>query len=78
MFTSLAEYAMRGRRQAIIWAVVLTSLPFVSWIGSAVVALVVLSKGNKEGLLVALWASLPSILGFAIAGDVSGFLALLA
>lgn len=77
MFTSLAEYAMRGRRQAIIWAVVLTSLPFVSWIGSAVVALVVLSKGNKEGLLVALWASLPSILGFAIAGDVSGFLALL-
>jgi len=38
---------------------------------------VVLSKGTKEGILVALWASLPLILGYAIAQDVSGFLALL-
>jgi MFS family permease len=77
MFRALAEYAMRGRRQAIIAAAILTSLPLVSWIGSSVAALVVLSKGTKEGILVALWASLPLILGYAIAQDVSGFLALL-
>ena len=55
----LAEYALRGRHQAIIAAAILASLPFVSWIGGAVAALVVLAKGPREGLFVAMWASLP-------------------
>lgn len=74
----LAEYALRGRHQAIIAAAILASLPFVSWIGGAVAALVVLAKGPREGLFVAMWASLPLLVGYAVAQDISGLLAFVA
>ena len=69
----LAEYALRGRHQAIIAAAILASLPFVSWIGGAVAALVVLAKA--QDLFVAMWASLPLLVGYAVAQDISGLLA---
>ena len=71
----LAEYALRGRPKAIIVAAIFVSLPLVSWIGGAVAALVVLAQGPREGLFVAMWASLPLLVGYAVAQDISSLLA---
>jgi len=64
----LAEYAMHGRRQAII-VVVLTGLfPVIYYISAAIVGLVNLRKTATEGLIVLLWSLLPAVLLW-IAGD---------
>ena len=64
----LAEYAMHGRRQAII-VVVLTGLfPMVYCLSAAVVALVNLRKSANEGFITLLWSLLPAAL-FWIAGN---------
>jgi hypothetical protein len=64
----LAEYAMHGRRQAII-AVVLTGLfPLVNCFSAAIVGLVTLRKSTTEGFIILLWSLLPAGL-FWIAGD---------
>lgn len=57
---ALAEYAMRGRRNAILAALLLGMIPLVSWLSASIVALVTLRKGSAEGLLVALWAVVPA------------------
>jgi len=64
----LAEYAMHGRRQAII-VVVLTGLfPLVYCLSAAVVGLVNLRKSATEGLIILLWSLLPAALLW-MAGD---------
>lgn len=64
----LAEYAMHGRRQAII-VVVLTGLfPLVYCLSAAVVGLVNLRKNATEGLIILLWSLLPAALLW-MAGD---------
>lgn len=64
----LAEYAMHGRRQAII-VVVLTGLfPLVYCLSAAVVGLVNLRKNATEGLIILLWSLLPAVLLW-MAGD---------
>ncbi|MEX2367852.1 MAG: hypothetical protein WD601_14715, partial [Pseudohongiellaceae bacterium] len=70
----LAEYAMHGRRQAII--VILLSgflsgfLSVLYFISAATVGLVTLRKGGYEGMIVLLWALLPAILLWRM-GDIS-------
>lgn len=56
----LAEYAMSGRRQAILVAVLfgLVPIPLLYALSGAVVALVVLRRGLQEGLIVLMWALL--------------------
>jgi len=64
----LAEYAMHGRRQAII-VVVLTGLfPLVYCLSAAVVGFVNLRKSATEGLIILLWSLLPAALLW-MAGD---------
>ncbi len=64
----LAEYAMHGRRQAII-VVVLTGLfPMINYLSAAVVGLVTLRKTATEGLIILLWSLLPAVL-FWTAGN---------
>lgn len=58
---SLAEYAMRSRRNASLAVLLIGFIPFVSWLSAALVALVVLRKGAYEGVLVALWGLLPAV-----------------
>ena len=60
---------MRGRVQASGAAAIASALPLVSWIGAAIVALIVLRQGLKEGALVSLWAALPLIVAFQVGGD---------
>ncbi len=64
----LAEYAMHGRRQAII-VVMLTGLfPMVYCLSAAIVGLVNLRKSAKEGFLILLWSLIPAGL-YLIVGD---------
>lgn len=56
---SLAEFVMRGRKQAIIIALLFTLIPLMGWVADAIVALVTLRKGIKEGAIVLLWVVLP-------------------
>lgn len=72
---ALAEFAMRGRSQAIGSAAISHALPFIAWLGTAIVSLTILRKGPAEGLIVLLWASLPLVL-VTYLGDSSSLLAL--
>jgi hypothetical protein len=68
---AVAEFVMRGRSQAIGLAVIAASLPFLQWLATAVVSLVVLRRGLAEGSFVLLWAVLPMLLLYFLAGDVT-------
>ena len=70
---ALAEFIMRGRPQACLVALVGVVVPFV---GPATVGLVTLRKGSFEGVLVALWASLPFFVSY-FAGQSNPFLAVM-
>ena len=71
MFKTLAEFVMRGRIQSVIVALLGSWVPFVS---QAVLGLVTLRKGWREGLIVSLWASLPAFVGLWV-GQVAAPLA---
>ena len=64
----LAEFVMKGRKQAIIAVLLLGLIPLVNLLCPVVVGLVVLRKGLSEATQVLVWAILP-IGGWAVAGD---------
>lgn len=64
---NLAEYVMRGRKQAILVALLFAILPFLGWVADAIIALVTLRKGSKEGVIITLWVCLPAVI-IALAG----------
>ena len=65
----IAEYAMRGRRQALSVSVLGSALPLLYWLSTAVISLVVLRKGSSEGLIILLWASLPTLIWLFVRQD---------
>lgn len=67
----LASFAMGGRYRALLVAVASSGSILFSWIGAAVVALVMLRKGSREGLWLLLWASLPGVVLTKVTGDSS-------
>lgn len=56
----VAEYVMRGRREALLVAMLATMVPMFFWVAAAVVGLVTLRRGPRDGALVMLWALLPA------------------
>jgi hypothetical protein len=58
----LAEFVMRGRREAVMVSVLAAALPMFFWLSAAVVGLVTLRRGVREGFVVMLWALLPAAL----------------
>ena len=58
---ALAGFVMRGRREALLVAVVASVVPMFFWVGSAAVGLLTLRRGGTEGGFVALWALLPCL-----------------
>lgn len=74
---AVAEFVMRGRSQAIGVAVIAASLPFLQWLATAVVSLVVLRRGPAEGGFVLLWTLLPMLLAYYLVGDVTSVVVLL-
>ena len=57
---AIAEYAMRGRTQAVTVPAVAAALPLCFWVSAATVALATLRRGWGEGFNVLLWAVLPA------------------
>lgn len=56
---NLAEYVLQKRRHAILLALLFTFIPLMGWASDAIMALVTLRKGAKEGAIVLLWITLP-------------------
>ena len=59
MMRALAEYIMRGRLQAITIALLGSWVPLLN---QAAIALVSLRKGGAEGVIITLWAIMPSLM----------------
>lgn len=66
---ALAEFLMRGPKQAVIVAVVAAALPLMFWLSAAVLTLVTLRKGVGQGLTVLAWALLPAVAWWIRLGD---------
>ena len=64
----LAEFVMKGRKQAIMAVLLLGLIPIVNFLSPVVVGLIVLRKGLTEATQILVWAIFP-IGGWAIAGD---------
>jgi len=64
----LAEYIMRGRRQATLVVGLSVAIPLLFWFGAVVLALVILRRGLSEGASVVIWGGLPA-LAWAMLGD---------
>ncbi|SFM12459.1 hypothetical protein [Halopseudomonas yangmingensis] len=71
----LAEYVMRGRREATLVVGVALAVPLMFWLGAAVMALVILRRGLNDALPVALWGGLPAVV-WAVLGDSTPLLVL--
>lgn len=63
----LGRFVTRSVGTAGFSALLFALLPFLSWLALVIVALITLRKGWRQGLMVLLWACLPSI-AMAIAG----------
>jgi len=57
----LAEFVMRGRKQALLAALLATGTSYFYWIGAAVIALVTLRRGLPQGAQILAWALLPAL-----------------
>ena len=73
---AIAQYAMTGRRQAIVAALLCGVIPLLNMFSPAIVALVCLRHGPREALLVAAWAVLP-LIGWFMVGDITPLIMLL-
>lgn len=73
---ALAEFVMRGRRQAIGAAVLGAPLPLLNLLSSAIAALVLLRRGPGEGVVIIAWICLPLAAVCAITRDPGPFVIL--
>jgi hypothetical protein len=64
----LAEFVMRGRKQAILASVCFGLLPLINLFSPVLVGLVLLRKGAQEALSVFVWAILP-LIAWTLVGD---------
>ena len=72
----LAEYIMRGRREATLAVAIAAAMPLLFWLSAAAVALVVLRRGLSEALPVLAWGLLPAVVWAAV-GDLTPLLVIL-
>ncbi len=56
----VAEYVMRGRKQALLVSLLGASTLMFAWISAAVVALITMRRGWNEGAFILIWALLPA------------------
>lgn len=69
----LAEYIMRGRREATLAVAIAAAIPLLFWFSAAAVALVVLRRGLSEALPIVAWGLLPAVV-WAVVGDLTPLL----
>ncbi|MBI5447751.1 MAG: hypothetical protein HY939_03370 [Gammaproteobacteria bacterium] len=70
---ALAQFAMKGRKQAFFLATLFALIPFLGWIGSALMGLVTLRKGPREGFLLLLGLSLADLFYLYFGGIGMGY-----
>lgn len=58
----LAQFAMKGGKQATLVGVLFAIIPVLFWISAAIVALVILRKGYRDGAQVFMWSLLPALI----------------
>lgn len=67
MVRKLLQFVMFNRQQAILAAVAFGMIPTLGWIGVAIMGLITLSKGPKEGAIVLVCLAFPDVF-FALMG----------
>jgi len=74
--SGLAKWVMKKRLNAIIGVMLFTLIPMMFWLAAAILGLVVLRKGVKEGIPVLAWGCLPALVLWALQGDATALLVL--
>ena len=64
----LAEYIMRGRREATLAVAIAAAIPLLFWFSAAAVALVILRRGLSQALPILAWGLLPAVV-WMVVGD---------
>ena len=72
----LAKWVMNKRLNAIIGVMVFGLIPMMFWLAAAILGLVVLRKGVKEGIPVLAWGCLPALVLWVIQGDATALMVL--
>ncbi|RDL43678.1 hypothetical protein DN730_13105 [Marinomonas piezotolerans] len=75
--SGLANWVMKKRMNAIIAVALCSIIPMLFWLGAAVLGLVVLRKGVKEGIPVLAWGCLPALVLWTVQGDATAFMVLI-
>jgi len=75
--SGLAKWVMQRPRNAIIGVMAFSIIPLLFWIAAAIVGLVVLRRGVKEGIPVLAWGCLPILVLTVIQGDASAIMVLI-
>ncbi|MBM6551227.1 hypothetical protein [Marinomonas ostreistagni] len=75
--SGLANWVMKKRSNAIIAVALCSIIPVMFWLGAAVLGLVVLRKGVKDGIPVFAWGGLPALVLWAIQGDATALIVLI-
>ena len=72
----LAEYIMRGRKEATLAVAIAAAIPLLFWFSAAAAALVILRRGLAEALPILVWGLLPAVV-WAVVGDLTPLLVIL-
>ena len=72
----LAKWVMKKRLNAIIGVMVFGLIPMMFWLAAAILGLVVLRKGVKEGIPVLAWGCLPALVLWMFQGDATALMVL--
>lgn len=72
----LAKWVMNKRLNAMIGVMVFGLIPMMFWLAAAILGLVVLRKGVKEGIPVLAWGCLPALVLWVIQGDATALMVL--
>lgn len=74
--SGLAKWVMKKRMNAIIGVMLFALIPMMFWLAAAILGLVVLRKGVKEGIPVLAWGCLPALMLLTLQGDAMALMVL--
>jgi hypothetical protein len=74
--SGLAKWVMKRRLNAIIGVMIFCLIPMMFWLAAAILGLVVLRNGVKEGIPVLIWGCLPALVLWMLQGDATALMVL--
>ncbi|MCB5161944.1 hypothetical protein [Marinomonas algarum] len=75
--SGLAKWVMKKRLNAVIGVMAFGLIPMMFWLAAAILGLVVLRKGVKEGIPVFAWGCLPALVLWQFQGDATALMVLI-